>query len=47
MSDALRIEHLEVSFRVGQRERKVVSGVSFAIPRGESYGLVGESGCGK
>ena len=47
MSEALRIEHLEVSFRVGRRERKVVSDVSFAIRRGESYGLVGESGCGK
>jgi len=47
MSGALRIEHLEVSFRVGRRERKVVSDVSFAIGRGESYGLVGESGCGK
>ena len=45
--EALRIEHLEVSYRVGQRERKVVSDVSFAIRRGESYGLVGESGCGK
>jgi peptide/nickel transport system ATP-binding protein len=47
MSEALRIEHLEVSFKVGQRERKVVSDVSFAIRPGESYGLVGESGCGK
>ena len=47
MSEALRIEHLEVSYRVGHRERKVVSDVSFAIRRGESYGLVGESGCGK
>ena len=47
MSEALRIEHLEVSFRVGRRERKVVSDVSFAIRRGEAYGLVGESGCGK
>jgi peptide/nickel transport system ATP-binding protein len=46
-ADALRIEHLEVSFRVGLGERKVVSDVSFAIRRGESYGLVGESGCGK
>jgi peptide/nickel transport system ATP-binding protein len=45
--DALRIEHLEVSYRVGRRERKVVSDVSLAIRRGESYGLVGESGCGK
>jgi peptide/nickel transport system ATP-binding protein len=44
---ALRIEHLEVSYRVARRERKVVSDVSFAIRRGESYGLVGESGCGK
>jgi peptide/nickel transport system ATP-binding protein len=44
---ALRIEHLEVAFRVGRHERKVVSDVSFAIRRGESYGLVGESGCGK
>jgi peptide/nickel transport system ATP-binding protein len=47
VSEALRIEHLEVSFKVGQRERKVVSDVSFAIRPGESYGLVGESGCGK
>jgi peptide/nickel transport system ATP-binding protein len=46
-AEALRIEHLEVSFRVGRSERKVVSDVSFAIRRGESYGLVGESGCGK
>jgi peptide/nickel transport system ATP-binding protein len=45
--DALRIEHLEVSYRVGRRERKVVSDVNLAIRRGESYGLVGESGCGK
>jgi peptide/nickel transport system ATP-binding protein len=47
MSEALRVEHLEVSFRVGRRERKVVSDVSFTIRRGEAYGLVGESGCGK
>jgi peptide/nickel transport system ATP-binding protein len=45
--DALRIEHLEVSYRVGRRERQVVSDVNLAIRRGESYGLVGESGCGK
>jgi peptide/nickel transport system ATP-binding protein len=47
VSEALRIEHLEVSYRVGRRERKVVSDVSFSIRPGESYGLVGESGCGK
>ena len=26
---------------------KAVDGVSFSVPRGESFGLVGESGCGK
>src|ERR1700739_2510345 len=45
--DALRIEHLAVVYRVGKRERRVLTGVSLAIRRGESYGLVGESGCGK
>ncbi len=45
--DALRIEHLDVVFRVGRRERRVLTDLSLAIGRGESYGLVGESGCGK
>ena len=45
--DALRIEHLDVVYRVGRRERRVLSDLSLAIRRGESYGLVGESGCGK
>ena len=29
------------------RDRQVLRGISFTIGRGESYGLVGESGCGK
>jgi peptide/nickel transport system ATP-binding protein len=45
--DALRIEHLDVTYRVGRRERRVLSDLSLAIRRGESYGLVGESGSGK
>jgi peptide/nickel transport system ATP-binding protein len=45
--DALRIEDLDVVYRVGRRERRVLGGLSLAIRRGESYGLVGESGCGK
>ncbi len=45
--DALRIEHLDVAYRVGRGERRVLSDLSLAIRRGESYGLVGESGCGK
>jgi peptide/nickel transport system ATP-binding protein len=46
-SDALSVEGLDVSYRVRGREILVVRDVSFTIARGESYGLVGESGCGK
>ena len=34
-------------YRTGQRERRVLSDLSLTIRRGECYGLVGESGCGK
>jgi peptide/nickel transport system ATP-binding protein len=47
VTDALRIERLDVSYRVRRRERRVLTDLSLAIGRGESYGLVGESGCGK
>jgi oligopeptide/dipeptide ABC transporter ATP-binding protein len=47
----LEVEDLEVHFPVGRRrERQVVravDGVSFTLRRGETLGLVGESGCGK
>ena len=46
-TDALRIEHLDVLYRVGRRERRVLTDLCLTIGRGESYGLVGESGCGK
>ena len=32
---------------VGRSRLKAVDGVSFRIPRGSTFGLVGESGCGK
>src|SRR5690349_8762782 len=47
MTDALSVENLSVAYRSGGRDRAVLRDVSFRIGRGEAYGLVGESGCGK
>jgi peptide/nickel transport system ATP-binding protein len=45
--DALSVEGVEITYRVRGRGIKVVRDVSFRVGRGESYGLVGESGNGK
>ena len=44
---ALALKDLEIVYRVRGRDREVVRGVTLEIGRQESYGLVGESGCGK
>jgi peptide/nickel transport system ATP-binding protein len=44
---ALVVHDLELAYRVRGVDRQVLRGVSFEVARGESYGLVGESGCGK
>jgi peptide/nickel transport system ATP-binding protein len=44
---ALELEELEVQYRVRGVWRQVLRGVTLHIADGESYGLVGESGCGK
>jgi oligopeptide/dipeptide ABC transporter ATP-binding protein len=45
---ALRVHSLKVSFPAEHRRRLVaVAGVDLDLARGESLGLVGESGCGK
>ena len=43
----LRIDDLSVTFVRRDRDLPVVKHVSFAISPGQTYGLVGESGCGK
>ncbi len=43
----LRVEHLCQYFKSGTYENKAVDDVSFDIKKGEVFGLVGESGCGK
>lgn len=43
----LKIEDLAVAYKVRGGEIEAVQNVSFEIHRGESHGIVGESGCGK
>lgn len=43
----LKVEHLCQYFKLGQSTLKAVNDVNFDIKKGEVFGLVGESGCGK
>ena len=43
----LKVDHLCQYFRLGHKDLKAVDDVSFEIRKGETFGLVGESGCGK
>lgn len=43
----LKVEDLSVSYRLSEGQVEAVDGVSFELDRGETLGLVGESGCGK
>jgi peptide/nickel transport system ATP-binding protein len=44
---ALIFDHVDVAYRVGTQDRKVLRDLNLRVGRGEAYGLVGESGCGK
>ncbi len=43
----LKVEHLKQYFKLGKHELPAVDDVNFEIYKGEVFGLVGESGCGK
>jgi peptide/nickel transport system ATP-binding protein len=49
MSNAPLIDVEDLRIDIGTRDERIaaVEGVSFRIDRGETFGLVGESGCGK
>ncbi|MBB3913136.1 ABC transporter ATP-binding protein [Rhizobium fabae] len=43
----INVQDLDVTFASGKNRNHVVRGVSFQVNRGETLGIVGESGCGK
>ena len=43
----INVRDLDVVFTSGKNRNHVVRGVSFQVNRGETLGIVGESGCGK
>ncbi|GHV88888.1 ABC transporter ATP-binding protein [Spirochaetia bacterium] len=55
ISPLLDVQNMDISFTIrtgafgkqGARQLRAVNGASFSIKKGETFGLVGESGCGK
>ena len=43
----LRVENLRLGFTSGKTTLAAVDGISFSIAKGETFALLGESGCGK
>ena len=43
----LKVNNLRLGFQSGRQTLVAVDGVSFAIAAGETFALLGESGCGK
>src|SRR5258705_5236185 len=47
MSDFLRVDSVEKVYRTGEKDLKVLKGVSLELHEGEILGIVGPSGSGK
>ena len=47
MTAALAFDGVDVTYRVGDTDRRILRDLNLTIAPGEAYGLVGESGCGK
>jgi peptide/nickel transport system ATP-binding protein len=43
----LEVDAVDIEYRIGTQWLRAVQDISLTIGRGESFGLVGESGCGK
>jgi peptide/nickel transport system ATP-binding protein/oligopeptide transport system ATP-binding protein len=43
----LKLSNLKISFKTDSKMLKAIEGVSFEVRKGETLGVVGESGCGK
>jgi peptide/nickel transport system ATP-binding protein len=43
----IEVNNLELSFGRGHHHIQPLAGLSFSVSQGETYGIVGESGCGK
>ncbi|KAA3630759.1 MAG: ABC transporter ATP-binding protein, partial [Proteobacteria bacterium] len=47
MMALLEVNDLEVSLETDRVTARTIEGISFSVERGEVFGVVGESGCGK